>query len=212
MLVPGVHRIESQLLMLKNPIPQMLPFNRFLARHNRHFMVVNRPTVQALKPKAPTFAVTFHPWAERYKEEIAHLMAAAYRGHVDSDINDQYRTIPGARHFLMNIIQFPGCGAFSQKASLVAVDSGTGRVCGACLSSTVSKASGHVTQLCTLPAVRGTRLGYELLRQSMLRLVELGCETISLTVTAANVDAVRLYESVGFHTNSNFPALVWEGF
>jgi len=212
MLVPGVHRIESQLLMLKAPLPQTLPFGKFLTRHNRYFMVLSRTAAQALRPKTPTFGVAFYPWAERYKEEIAHLMAAAYRGHVDSDINDQYRTIPGARHFLMNIIQFPGCGAFSQKASLVAVDTGTGRVCGACLSSTVSSNSGHVTQLCTLPAVRGTRLGYELLRQSMLRLVEVGCETISLTVTAGNVDAVRLYESIGFHTSSHFPALVWEGF
>ena len=212
MLVPGVHRIESQLLMLKTPISQMLPFSRFLTRHNRYFMVLDSGAAQALRPQTPAFGVTFHPWAERYKEEIAHLMAAAYRGHVDSDINDQYRTIPGARHFLMNIIQFPGCGAFSQKASLVAVDNGSGRVCGACLSSTVSDNSGHVTQLCTLPAVRGTRLGYELLRQSMLRLVDLGCETISLTVTAENLEAVGLYESIGFHTSSQFPALVWEGF
>jgi ribosomal protein S18 acetylase RimI-like enzyme len=69
-----------------------------------------------------------------------------------------------------------------------------------------------VTQLCILPEARGTGLGYELLRQSMLRLNDLGCQSISLTVTAANAGAVRLYESVGFSVNSLFPALVWEGF
>jgi ribosomal protein S18 acetylase RimI-like enzyme len=112
----------------------------------------------------------------------------------------------------MNIIQYPGCGQFSSKASIVAVDTSTGRVCGVSLASMVSETSGHVTQLCILPETRGTRLGYELLRQSMLRLNDLGCQSISLTVTATNTEALRLYESVGFSVNSLFPALVWEGF
>jgi ribosomal protein S18 acetylase RimI-like enzyme len=72
--------------------------------------------------------------------------------------------------------------------------------------------SGHVTQLCILPGIRGARLGYELMRQSLVRLVELGCTTVSLTVTCSNVDAIRLYESAGFQTRASFPALVWEGF
>jgi ribosomal protein S18 acetylase RimI-like enzyme len=60
--------------------------------------------------------------------------------------------------------------------------------------------------------VRGAKLGYELLRQSLVRLTELGCASVSLTVTCSNVDAIRLYESTGFHLRSTFPALVWEGF
>jgi ribosomal protein S18 acetylase RimI-like enzyme len=74
----------------------------------------------------------------------------------------------------------------------------------------VSADSGHVTQLCILPALRGAHLGYELLRQSLERLAQLGCTTTSLTVTASNFDAIRLYESMGFHTQSTFPALVWQ--
>jgi ribosomal protein S18 acetylase RimI-like enzyme len=84
-------------------------------------------------------------------------------------------------------------------------------VCGACLASLVSADSGHITQLCVLPALRGARLGYELLRQSLERLTQLGCTTISLTVTCSNVDAIRLYESIGFQTQSTFPGLVWKG-
>jgi ribosomal protein S18 acetylase RimI-like enzyme len=212
MLAPGIHRIESQLLLLHSPFTQNLPFSRFLKLYERRFMEVSRASVVALKPRIPTARVNFQPWAVRHNEEIAHLVVAAYRGHVDSEINDQYRTIPGSRHFLMNIIQFPGCGNFSAKASVLAVDATTGRMCGVCLASLVSPTCGHVTQLCLLPQVRGTGLGYELLRQSMLRLVELGCETISLTVTGSNGDAIGLYESVGFRTCTLFPALVWEGF
>jgi ribosomal protein S18 acetylase RimI-like enzyme len=212
MLAPGVRRIECQLLMLHANSRQALPFSRFLKRHDRYFMHVSREAVAALRPKTSAVRVNFLPWSDRFAEEIGRLVTGAYRGHVDSEINDQYRTIAGARHFLTNIIQFPGCGHFSPKASLVAVDASSGRICGVCLASLVSNSSGHITQLCVLPAVRGARLGYELLRQSLVRLTELGCSSISLTVTCSNLDAVRLYESVGFASRSVFPALVWEGF
>lgn len=211
MQTPGLQRIESQLMLLRNPLP-MPPFSRYLKRHDRFFMETDRDSAMKLKPVQSDIHARFFPWAERYQEEIAHLVAASYKGHVDSEINDQYRTIPGARHFLTNIIKFPGCGTFSPPASLVAIDERTGRVCGVCLASMVSANSGHVTQLCILPAIRGARLGYELLRQSLVRFADLGCTAMSLTVTCSNMDAVRLYESVGFRAISTFPALVWEGF
>ena len=58
--------------------------------------------------------------------------------------------------------------------------------------------TGHITQICVAPAVRGTGIGHELLRQSLTTLREMGCASASLTVTAANEDAVALYERVGF--------------
>lgn len=95
---------------------------------------------------------------------------------------------------------------------MVALDEHTGRICGACLASLVSATSGHVTQLCVLPAVRKARLGYELLRRSLCQLSDAGCQSMSLTVTASNIEAIRLYEAAGFRTIAMFPALVWEGF
>ena len=112
----------------------------------------------------------------------------------------------------MNIVRFPGCGRFSPGASVIAIDDRTGRVCGVCLASLVSAKSGHVTQLCVLPALRGASLGYELLRRCLERLIEQGCTSVSLTVTCSNLDAIRLYEAAGFHSRATFPALVWEGF
>jgi ribosomal protein S18 acetylase RimI-like enzyme len=212
MLAPGIQRIECQLLLMHVASNQTLPFQRFLKRYDRYFMRVTADAIAALEPKNPSLRVGFLPWSDRFSEETAQLVTGAYRGHIDSEINDQYRTIPGARHFLTNIIQFPGCGHFSAKASLVAVDATTGRICGVCLASLVSNTSGHITQLCILPGVRGARLGYELIRQSLVRLTELGCNSVSLTVTCSNVEAVRLYESIGFSSLGVLPALVWEGF
>ncbi len=208
---PGVKRIESQLMLLRNESVS-LPFSHLLSRHNRLFMEADAAVTAKLPELAVNSRINFLPWAERNHEEIAHLVAAAYRGHVDSEINDQYRTVPGARHFLTNIIKYPGCGNFSPDASTVAIDDKTGRVCGACLVSLISSTAGHITQLCILPAVRGEHLGYELLRRSLLRLANLACTTVSLTVTCTNVGAIRLYESVGFRRHATFPALVWEGF
>jgi ribosomal protein S18 acetylase RimI-like enzyme len=69
-----------------------------------------------------------------------------------------------------------------------------------------------VTQICVAPAVKGQGVGYELLRRSLGVLAQSGAKTVSLTVTAANRDAVRLYERVGFRTVRRFSAFVWEGF
>ncbi len=212
MLVSGVRRIESQLMLLQMPLAQPTPFMRYVARHERCFMEITSDAARTLPHQSPEIKVSLFQWAERFQEEIAHLVSAAYRGHVDSEINDQYRTIPGARHFLTNIVRYPGCGTFSPTASTVAIDERSGRVCGVCLASIVSANSGHVTQLCILPAIRGARLGYELLRHTLVRMADAGCTTISLTVTSSNIDAIRLYESVGFRARSSFPALVWEGF
>jgi ribosomal protein S18 acetylase RimI-like enzyme len=212
MRTSGIRRIESQLMMFRTPAGlSPLPFPGHVKRHDRFFMQLDGAAVAGLAPGVPAHRVNFVPWAERYQEEMAHLLSAAYRGHVDSEINDQYRNIPGARVFLTNIVRFPGCGRFAPGASVLALDAGTGRLCGMCLASHVSATSGHVTQLCVLPALRGVKLGYELLRQSLERLVASGCTSISLTVTCANVDAIRLYRDMGFRSDATFPALVWEG-
>ncbi len=70
---------------------------------------------------------------------------------------------------------------------------------------------GHVTQLCTDPDVHHTGLGYELLRRSLQSMVRANCRRVSLTVTAANLDAVRLYERAGFTIAHRFEAFVWDG-
>ncbi len=213
MLTPGVRRIESQLMML-NPGLDIahLPFPAYLTKHERFFMQIGRDEALGLKPRGASARVHFVEYSERRMEEMAHVVSGSYRGHVDSEINDQYRNIPGARQFLANIIRFPGCGRFSPEASMLAIDDNTGRTCGMCLASQVSAKSGHVTQLCVLPTLRSAGVGYELLRQALRKMMTLGFESASLTVTCDNTEAIRLYESLGFVTSSGFPALVWEGF
>ena len=62
------------------------------------------------------------------------------------------------------------------------------------------------------PEKRGRGVGSELLWHSIQAFLEGGCEAASLTVTAENAGAVRLYQRIGFRTIRRFYAYVWEGF
>jgi len=73
-----------------------------------------------------------------------------YRGHVDSEINDQYRTLTGSLRFLNNIVRFPGCGNFDAQASFVVCQRRTRTLIGLILCSQCA-GCGHITQVCVLP-------------------------------------------------------------
>ena len=68
---------------------------------------------------------TSRRWSDHYQDAAASLISAAYSGHVDSRINDQYRSTAGARRFLYNIVQYPGCGTFYRPASYAAFEAAT---------------------------------------------------------------------------------------
>lgn len=212
---PQVGRIESQLMMCHST--GGMPLARYLSSFERNFMMLEMPravfdTVGRRRSVPAASRVYVERWADQYQEAAAQLIAGAYQGHVDSLINDQYRSVAGARRFLFNIVQYPGCGTFFKPASMAAFDRLTGRICGICLASLVMPYCGHITQICVAPWVRGAGVGYELLRQSVALLRAAGCRKTSLTVTASNREAIKLYEGVGFTTIRKFCAYVWEGF
>ncbi|HUJ23922.1 MAG TPA: GNAT family N-acetyltransferase [Bryobacteraceae bacterium] len=213
-LVTGsqVHRVESQLMMIVQDPGRQVPGAEFLNTYARNFMLLDSSSAPPLADKPARHRVHLEKWSEHHQENAAQLIAAAYVGHIDSRINDQYRSVAGARRFLFNIVQYPGCGSFFRPASYVAFDLDRGWLCGLSLTSIVGPDAGHITQICVAPQVRGTGVAYELLRRSLMTLREHGATKVSLTVTAANEDAVRLYERMGFRTLRKFLAYVWEGF
>ena len=208
---PQVGRIECQLMMLHPAKGRAIPHSEYLSVFERNFMRLDlrRAPLREGRVRHPMF---IEKWSDHYQDAAAHLIAAAYTGHIDSSINDQYRSAAGARRFLYNIVQYPGCGAFYRPASYAAFEAAGGRLCGISLTSLVAGDCGHITQICVSPEVRGTGVGHELLRQSLVTLRNAECRSASLTVTAANTEAVDLYERVGFDTLRRFSAYVWEGF
>jgi ribosomal protein S18 acetylase RimI-like enzyme len=208
---PQVTRIESQLMMLELLSSRAVPAATHLSAFDRNFMRLDLRRAPLPEGRLRR-AISIDRWADVHQEPAAHLIATAYQGHVDSSINDQYRSVMGARRFLHNIVQYPGCGTFFRPASFAAFEPAHGALCGISLSSLVSQEFGHITQICVSRDVKGCGVGYALLRRSLLALRDVGCRAATLTVTAANEGAVELYKRVGFRTVRRFSAYVWEGF
>ncbi len=207
---PGIRRIEAQFMLHEFPLTAP-PLAANAEVYERLFMGASLPLHDfSPDPALPAPSPRVEPWHERYQDRAAYLIEEAYRGHLDSRINDQYRTVEGGRRFLYNIIQYPGCGRFAAESSFVAVEAGSGSLLAACLASVVSEGVGHITQVCTLPRARGQGLGRHLMERSMERLAAEGCRAVTLTVTGANRNAVRLYSQLGFTVLRRFPAYVWE--
>jgi ribosomal protein S18 acetylase RimI-like enzyme len=208
---PGIHRVEAQLLA-QNTGEVSRPFLRQgFSRHPRVFMnfdIGKHPQAASTAP-LPQFEI--RPWAEQEYQSAAALITAAYRGHVDSEINDQYRSLTGSLRFLNNIVRFPGCGTFDPRASFLVYQRQTHTLVGLILCSQVRPDVGHITQVCLLPEYRSAGLGRALLAATARNLRERGFRFISLTVTEANDRAIELYKRIGFESARVFDAFVWEG-
>jgi ribosomal protein S18 acetylase RimI-like enzyme len=207
---PGIHRVEAQLLVHDTGSVSQPFLTEGFRRYPRLFMVL--PLRPAAGPTAKLPAdIEIRPWNEQDYQAAAAVITAAYRGHVDSEINDQYRTLSGSVRFLNNIVRFPGCGIFDAEASFVAVHRPTRTLVGIILCSRVKHDVGHVTQVCIVPELRGHGIGEALLATSTRNLRQRNFDLLTLTVTEANHRAVELYKRLNFSIKRVFDAFVWEG-
>lgn len=208
---PGIHRIEAQLLphaagALARPFLEA-GFHRYV----RLFMHVTVDGARFGIERPPADEVEIRLWQEEDFSSAATVIMGAYRGHIDAEINDQYRSTSGSLRFLNNIVRFPGCGVFDPEASFVAVHRGTRLTVGLVLCSRVKSDVGHITQVCLAPDARGRGLGKALLAASYASLQRRRFRALTLTVTEANAPAVELYRRLGFTIEHVFDAFVWEG-
>ncbi len=210
---PGILRVEAQLLTHQTG---ELASN-FLAsgfqRHRRLFLGLHLRGAGAphIPPGQVPDDILVRCWAEHDYQPAAGVITAAYRGHIDSEINDQYRTNAGSNRFLNNIVRFPGCGVFDTDASFVAIHRPSNALIGLILCSRVKDDVGHVTQVCLVPEYRRLGIGESLIVSTYNSLRNRGFSLLSLTVTEANHRAVDLYRRLGFVELRVFDAFVWEG-
>jgi ribosomal protein S18 acetylase RimI-like enzyme len=208
---PGIHRIEAQLL-IHGSGEASAPFVREgFQRYPRLFMKMPLRQPQQYPKRGLPAGIEIRRWSEQDYQSSAGLITSAYKGHVDADINDQYRTMTGSLRFLNNIIRFPGCGVFDEASSFVAVHRLTRTNIGLILCSRVKDDTGHVTQVCLLPEYRSQGIGEYLIAATRDALRQRGFALLTLTVTEANGRAVELYQRLGFSIARVFDAFVWEG-
>ena len=207
---PGIHRVEAQLLAHDaNSVAR--PFlDTGFQRHPRLFMTLDLGKAAAEKVLTHP-EVEIRPWTDGDYQPSAAVITAAYRNHVDAQINDQYHTLSGSLRFLNNVVRFPGCGVFDADSSFVALDRRARSLIGLILCSRVRADVGHVTQVCILPEYRSRRIGESLMAATESNLRKRNFALLSLTVTEANARAVGLYRRLHFDLKKVFDAFVWEG-
>ncbi len=206
---PGIHRVEAQLLAHDSGSVARPFLNQGFQRHPRLFMVLDLSEIVSQAATHPEIEIRH--WMEADYQPAAAVITAAYRGHVDAQINDQYHTLSGSLRFLNNIVRFPGCGVFDAESSFAAVDRKAKNLIGLILCSRVRSDVGHVTQVCVLPEYRSRGIGESLLAATSINLRKRGFTMLSLTVTEANAGAVALYRRLNFDSKRVFDAFVWEG-
>jgi ribosomal protein S18 acetylase RimI-like enzyme len=206
--IPGIERIEAQL------IPFGCEFDGALAElgfhvYPRQFMLLDLGRAVLPTPAASP-GLVHDRWDDRQFGACARLIQLAYANHTDGEINDQYRSESGALKFLKNIVILPGCGQFLAPASFVLRAPHSNELLGAVLTSTVAPGTGHTTQICVMPGYQRHGLGKRLIAATIAALRERGYTALSLTVTSSNLNAVGLYEKIGFATIKKFTAGVWQ--
>jgi ribosomal protein S18 acetylase RimI-like enzyme len=205
--IPHLSRIEAQLMPFGGPVDVPLREQGFHL-FTRQFMLLDLQK-QTEPPADAAAGMRLDRWSDRFFEPCAKLIYLAYANHIDGEINDQYRSRAGALKFLKNIILLPGCGQFVPGGSFVLREPGSDQLIAAVLTSEVSPGVGHTTQICVLPGYQGHGLGRMLMQTSAQALRKMKFRELTLTVTAENHSAVRLYENLGFSTIRTFTAGVW---
>ena len=209
---PGILRVEAQLLTHQTGELAANFISGGFQRYRRLFLVLHLQgaTAPHIPPARVPADVLLRRWAEQDYQPAAGVITASYRAHIDSEINDQYRTNAGSNRFLNNIVRFPGCGVFDTDSSFVAIHRPSNALIGLILCSRVKDDVGHVTQVCLVPEYRGLGIGESLIVSTYNSLRSRSFSALSLTVTEANHRAVDLYRRLGFDELRVFDAFVWE--
>ncbi len=215
---PGIDRIETQLLLHPHGAHAEAFEGVGFEIHPRLFMELDfdqqdhRELLARRPVQAHPAELEMRAWRDTDFAAAGRLIAAAYHGHLDSRINDQYQSVTGSLRFLHNIVRFPGCGIFDAEASRVLAHRdrrSETELAGMVLCSRVGEGTAHVTQICVAPAYRRRGLGTALLQACTRQLVATGYTALTLTVTEENAPAVELYGSLGFRVRHSFDAMVW---
>jgi ribosomal protein S18 acetylase RimI-like enzyme len=207
---PQVDRVESQLLLHPSGSHAGVFLDAGFQVHRRLFMVRQLECCYPAPRVSLPDGLELRPWREEDLNSAGQLISAAYHGHPDSVVNDQYRSVHGSMRFLNNIVRFSGCGAFSAQVSHVIMDRASREMVALVLGSRVSPQSGHITQICVHPEFRRRGLARMMLTLAASCFLRQGVSEISLTVTEANTEAIELYRVEGYDCTHSFDAAVWQ--
>jgi ribosomal protein S18 acetylase RimI-like enzyme len=202
----GSGRVECQTLFCTAPGADARFERQGFATRARHYMrrVLSEPLPQ---PGRLAPGIVLRPLRRDDLAAAAEVIYHSHRGSVDAALNMTYATPATCRAFVDTLVVRSGCGQFDAEASRFAC--GPRGPLGVLIASRLSRSNGHVCQVSVHPGAQGSGLGSTLVALALAAFRERGLASATLSVTAANARAYRLYERLGFGVQREFAAHAW---
>lgn len=173
----------------------------------RHYMLLDlRETFPPGEPRLPV-GFRFKPVRQADLHVAAELVYRSHVGSLDAALNLTYATPAACRSFVDTLVLRAGCGRFDAEASRL-VEGPKGPV-GILLASRLAKANGHICQVSVVPEAQGQGLGLAMMLTALRAFDREGLDSATLSVTADNQPARRLYDLLGFDVLREFGAHAW---
>lgn len=202
----GSGRVECQTLFCTASGADARFERQGFASRARHYMR-RELTAPVPEPAALAPEITLRPLR---REDLMAAAEIVYRSHqhsVDAALNMTYATPATCRTFVETLVVRAGCGQFDHEASRFA--EGPRGPLGVLIASRLSRTNGHVCQVSVVPGAQGNGLGAALVSRALAAFREQGLVSATLSVTASNERAHRLYERLGFSVQRAFAAHAW---
>ena len=193
-LRPGV--IDCQTLFSSDP-GLIEPFlSQGFDSAARIYMIVDRSAWLAKRQAIPGDPRT----KPIHRTDLRPVARLVYEAHLESralDASSSFDTLDSCERILRQIISDEVCGPFDSPGSR-RVD-GNGEVLAASLLTWPMPEVAHVSEVATAPTQRRRGLARHCLSESLASAFERrGAAAVTLSVTASNLSALALYESMGF--------------
>ncbi len=202
--VPGSARVEGQTLFSTAGDADSCYARLGFRSCRRHYMM--RPLTDPVRPACHAWRL--RPLGREDLTAAADLVFRSHLGTIDAEVNSTYASVERARHFVESLALRDACGRFQTDASFL-VDHPSG-LAGVILCSRLSANNGHICQVSVAPSLQGRGLGTVLVLSALEALARAGFRTASLSVTAENAGACRLYERLGFWRRRSYGAHAWQ--
>lgn len=154
-------------------------------------------SVRRLPPSLPT-GYRLVAWNDALIDVHARTKFRAFRGEIDANVFPCLGDLEGCRRLMREI---RGKSGFLPDATwLVAWGRSPEELqwCGTIQGVSDRNGVGMIQNVGIVPGHRGRGLGSVLIQQALLGFRQYGLRRASLEVTAANTDAIRLYQRLGF--------------
>jgi ribosomal protein S18 acetylase RimI-like enzyme len=202
----GSARVECQTLFCTAKSADARFERKGFASRARHYM--RRELAEPVPEPLPLpRGIALRPLQREDLTAAAEIIFKSHEHSVDAALNMTYATPATCRAFVETLVVRSGCGQFDPEASRFAC--GPRGPLGVLIASRLSRSNGHVCQVSVIPGAQGGGLGAALVSRALAAFRDQGLASATLSVTASNARAHRLYERLGFTVQRAFAAHAW---